>query len=100
MPGPEAGAGADADAADENADRLARFRSLRLDRQSCLLYRGRYVFINGDVVEPPSRAKRWLQRFADHRLLAATDLARALDDPWLRSTLEDWLAAGWIHGNT
>ena len=88
------------DADDGRADELPTLGELRVDRRSRLLCRGRYVFINGEVVEPPSAARRWLQHFADHRRLAASDLAKALRDPWLTATLSDWLAAGWIHGNT
>ena len=72
---------------------------LVVDRRSRLLYRGRYGFINGEVVEPPATARRWLQHFADHRDLAASDLDKALRNPWLAATLADWLAAGWIHGS-
>ena len=84
----------------QGEDRFSEQCQLRLDRRSRMLYRGRYVFINGESVEPPARARRWLQRFADHRVLDAADLAKALRDPWLRATLTDWLAAGWIHGRT
>lgn len=73
---------------------------LIVDRRTRLLCRGRYGFINGEIVEPPAAARRWLQQFADHRELAAFDLDKALRDPWLTATLSDWLAAGWIHGNT
>lgn len=79
---------------------LAGLRKIRLDRQTLLLYRGRYLFINGDIVEPPRPALRALQTLADRRALAAADLEQALRNPWLSATLGDWLAAGWIHGRT
>jgi 50S ribosomal protein L16 3-hydroxylase len=78
--------------------RLARdgVDGIVVDRRTRLLYRGPWIFINGEAVRPPTAAGRWLQRLADRRRLAAADLQRALRHRWLAATLDDWLAAGWI----
>jgi 50S ribosomal protein L16 3-hydroxylase len=69
---------------------------LAVDRRTRLLYRGRWIFINGEAVRPPAAAGRWLRRLADRRRLTAADLDRALRHRWLAATLAEWLAAGWI----
>src|SRR3546814_4921040 len=66
-----------------------------LDRCTRLMYRGKELFINGEVARAgPSRA---LRRLADERELdCAAAMARALTDPQ-RAMLADWLDQGWLH---
>ena len=73
---------------------------IALAAKSRMLYRGRRIFLNGEVVALPAdgrpEALRLLRALADQRGLDAVRSARALRHPWLRATLLAWLAAGWI----
>jgi 50S ribosomal protein L16 3-hydroxylase len=68
---------------------------LSLDRCTRLMYRGRDLFINGEVAAvPPSPA---LRRLADRRELACGSAAvRSLGAPELEM-LDAWLEEGWLH---
>lgn len=66
-----------------------------LDRCTRLMYRGRELFINGEVADLP--ASKALRTLADRRELAcASAAARSLTAPE-RSMLEGWLEEGWLH---
>ncbi len=72
---------------------------LVLDRRTRMLYRERAFFINGEPIELPraaGAAGELLRALADRRRLDAVQTARAIRHPWLRDTLEEWLASGWI----
>jgi len=73
--------------------------ALELDRRTRMLYRLDDFYINGETVDLPrsrSQARALLQTLADQRRLDAVQTADALRIPWLRATLEDWLASGWL----
>ncbi len=82
---------------------LARFvaaaqkRGLRLDRKSRMLYRSKWVFINGESVQPTGADRRLLQELADQRQLAPGKLDAASTD--LQESLHQWALDGWLHQN-
>lgn len=72
----------------------ANKRGLRLHRKSRMLYRSKYVFINGDSFQPGSGDRLVLQELADHRALQPATLARASAD--LLDSLHQWYLDGWL----
>ena len=68
---------------------------LVLDRCTRMMYRGKELYINGDLADiEPSKALRSL---ADNRQLdCAAGHARQLE-PTQIAVLDDWLAEGWLH---
>lgn len=70
---------------------------LRLDRRTRIGWRGRRLFVNGDMPAVPVGAARWLRRLADRRALSSADATQALSDGPLSEMLRDWYAAGWLH---
>ena len=70
-----------------------------LDAKTRMLYRKGAFYINGESLQaPPSEkaARALLRTLADQRGLDAVQTARALRLSWLRDSLEDWLASGWL----
>ena len=82
---------------------LARFiasaqkRGLRLHRKTRMLYRSKFVFINGESFQPTGKDKGVLQALADERSLAPAMLALASDD--LLESLHQWAGDGWLQLN-
>jgi 50S ribosomal protein L16 3-hydroxylase len=79
---------------------LARFgtalttKGLRLSRQSRMLYRDKYIFINGESLQAAGADSLILQGLADDRSLAASAASGGSAD--LQGTLYDWYQQGWI----
>ena len=79
---------------------LARFgdsvasKTLRLCRQSRMLYRDKYIFINGESLQAGGADRLILQGLADNRSLAAGSASEGSAD--LVETLYDWYQQGWI----
>ncbi len=79
---------------------LARFvaaaqkRGLRLHRKTRMLYRNKFVFINGESFQPAGADRRVLQNLADQRSLAAGEIAQASAD--LQESLHQWAMDGWL----
>ncbi len=69
-------------------------QGVRLHRKTRMLYRGKFVFINGDSVMPDSADRKLLQELADHRWLAGHAWEAASDD--LRASLHQWHSDGWV----
>lgn len=69
---------------------------LRLDRRTRMVWRGATTFINGEALDAPLAARRWLRRLADRRALDAAECLRALAIPALAAILRDWHHAGWL----
>ena len=67
-------------------------RGARLDPRSLMLYRGRRIFINGELCTPSPAALPILQRLADHRRLDRVDELDAEAARWLYQ----WYCAGYI----
>jgi 50S ribosomal protein L16 3-hydroxylase len=66
-----------------------------LDRRTRMLYRGKQLFINGEVAHV--KPEKGLKLLADQRVLfMGTRAALALSDD-ARDAIEDWLDAGWLH---
>jgi 50S ribosomal protein L16 3-hydroxylase len=74
----------------------ANAHGLRLDRRSRMAWSGGRSFVNGELVEMPSGAARWMRRLADRRFLAPAECLRALVDPRLAAILLAWHDAGWL----
>jgi 50S ribosomal protein L16 3-hydroxylase len=70
---------------------------LVLDRRTRMGWRGRWVFVNGEAIQPPPAARRWLRHLADRRSLDAADAGRCIADPSVAAMLAEWHAAGWLH---
>ncbi len=79
---------------------LARFeaamerRGLRLHRKSRMLYRGKFVFINGESFQPSASDRKLLEALADQRRLPAGQIGSASAD--LRQSLHQWYRDGWV----
>jgi 50S ribosomal protein L16 3-hydroxylase len=68
--------------------------SLRLDRRSRMLYRGKDIFINGE--RAPLKPSALLKRLANERALLVTPkVLRVLTDDE-RDCLAQWLESGWL----
>ena len=76
---------------------LAPEAGLHLDRKTRMMYDTRHVFINGESYRAGGRDAALMRRLADTRSLAARDLARA--SAAAHGLLQEWAAAGWLHGN-
>ncbi len=78
----------------------ARFRAqasrdgLRLHRKTKMLYRGKYVFINGESFQAGPADQGLLRRLADDRQLPGTALTEASED--LLESLLQWHEDGWL----
>ncbi len=79
---------------------LARFiasadkHGLRLHRKSRMLYRNKFVFINGESFQPEGTDRGLLQTLADSRELPAAQISQASAD--LQESLHQWYLDGWI----
>lgn len=73
---------------------LAARRGLRLSRPSRMLYRDKYIFINGDSVRAAGPDLLILQRLADERTLTPGAIALGSSD--LLETLLEWHHQGWL----
>jgi 50S ribosomal protein L16 3-hydroxylase len=69
-------------------------RGLRLHRKTRMLYRSKFVFINGESFQPSGADRRLLQSLADHRELPAGIARQASAD--LQESLHHWHLGGWI----
>ncbi len=67
---------------------------IRLHRKTRMLYRGNFVFINGDSVMPEASDRKLLQVLADQRWLAGSAWDNASED--LKASLHQWHTDGWI----
>ncbi len=66
-----------------------------LDRRTRMLYRGKQLFINGEVAAVDAEAG--LKILADERMLAGSHPAAKKFSQEAVEALADWLDAGWIH---
>jgi len=76
-------------------DQEAPYTHWALDRRTRMLYRGKHLFINGEVA--PVAAETGLKILADARELSGADPAAQKLSPEAVDTLTEWLSAGWIH---
>jgi 50S ribosomal protein L16 3-hydroxylase len=83
----------DSDYSDD--DQKAPYTHWALDRRTRMLYRGKHLFINGEVA--PVAAEAGLKILADARELSGADPAAQKLSPEAVDTLTEWLSAGWIH---
>ncbi len=68
---------------------------LVLDRCTRMMYRGKELYINGEVA--PIKANRRMRQLADERSLACSPaLLNALKEEE-ETALRDWVAEGWLH---
>lgn len=69
---------------------------LVLDRRTRMAYDKQHVFINGESFVASGRDAQLIRLLADERVLSAASVKR-LSAPALE-LVQDWLEAGWIHG--
>ena len=67
-----------------------------LDARTRMLYDEQHVFINGESYRARGRDARLMRELADARSVSHTALAGA--SAQARELLNDWCAAGWVHG--
>jgi 50S ribosomal protein L16 3-hydroxylase len=72
----------------------AQKRGLRLHRKTRMLYRSKYLFINGESFRPAVADRQALQDLADQRSLGAERMAAASPD--LLESLHQWYLDGWL----
>lgn len=82
---------------DPPARRADLSQGLRLHRRTRMLYDTQHVFINGEAFRAGGRDAGLLERLADRRRLAPTEVSRL--SAQARSTLDEWAAAGWLEGD-
>lgn len=68
---------------------------LALDRCTRLMYRGKALFINGEVAKAPASAL--MRILANERRLPCTAALTRRLAPNEKQVLTDWLAEGWLH---
>ncbi len=79
---------------------LARFidkaerHGLRIHRKSRMLYRSKFIFINGESFQPEGDDRRLLQTLADQRELPPGYISQASSD--LQESLHQWYGDGWV----
>jgi 50S ribosomal protein L16 3-hydroxylase len=78
-----------------DSDQKTPYTHWALDRRTRMLYRGKHLFINGEVA--PVAAETGLKILADARELSGADPAAQKLTPEAVDTLTEWLEAGWIH---
>lgn len=71
--------------------RRARRDGLRLDRRTRMLYRGAWLFVNGDSITVPSAARVEARKLADRRTLTPS-----IRSSWWSRMLYDWYCAGYV----
>ena len=76
-------------------DNPAPYTHWVLDRRTRMLYRGKQLFINGEVAAVDAEAG--LKILADARELSGTNPVAKKLSPDALEALADWLDAGWIH---
>lgn len=69
-------------------------RGLRLHRKTRMLYRSKFVFINGESFRPTGPDRQLLRALADQRSLAPGLIAEASAD--LQESLHQWVLDGWL----
>jgi 50S ribosomal protein L16 3-hydroxylase len=69
---------------------------LVLDRRTRMAYDAQHLFINGESFLASGRDAQMMHLLADERALSASNVKR-LSAP-ARDLVQDWLEAGWIHG--
>lgn len=67
---------------------------VRLDPRSRMMYDDAHVFLNGESWRAAGGDARLMRRLADHRVLAAADVARA--SAAARELLMQWAEDGWL----
>lgn len=70
---------------------------VRLDARSRMLWDDWHVFLNGESFRAGGRDARLMRQLADHRCLAAREVARL--GPQARALLDEWAVAGWLHAD-
>jgi len=68
---------------------------LVLDRCTRMMYRGKELYINGEVA--PVKASRRMRRLADERSLACSQELLEKLKKKEEAMLRDWIAEGWLH---
>lgn len=73
-------------------------RGVRLDARSRMLYDEDHIYLNGEAYTAAGRDAQLMRRLADAHRLSDADCARL--GAAAAALLDDWVAAGWMHGET
>jgi len=71
---------------------------VRLDARSRMMYDERHVFLNGEAYAAGGRDARLMRQLADTRRLTAAERGRL--GAAAQALLAEWMASGWIFGET
>ena len=71
-------------------------QGVHLHPRTRMMYDAHHVFINGESFRASGREAGLMRQLADTRALRAEQVARL--GPQARELVEDWVAAGWVHG--
>jgi 50S ribosomal protein L16 3-hydroxylase len=69
-------------------------RGIALSRKTQMLYRGKFIFINGESFAVKGKDKTTLSKLANERFLAGNDLAQASED--VIESIYQWYLDGWL----
>ncbi|MEN9712709.1 MAG: hypothetical protein RLY90_970 [Pseudomonadota bacterium] len=72
-----------------------KFKAVRLDRRSRMLYDKHHVFLNGESWRAAGADAKLMRLLADQRFLNSDQLSLASEQA--RMLLSDWCEAGWLH---
>jgi 50S ribosomal protein L16 3-hydroxylase len=67
-----------------------------LDLKSMFLYDSKRLYMNGETIEAPARARKILRRLADARALEGAEVVTLANDSHMAGLLHEWYCGGWI----
>lgn len=72
----------------------AEKRGIKLSRKTRMLYKGKYIFINGESFAAGVSDRKLLASLADSRMLDGTQIKQASED--MKEALHLWYTDGWL----
>jgi 50S ribosomal protein L16 3-hydroxylase len=72
-----------------------KFKAIRLDRRSRMMYDASHVYLNGDSWKVAGKDAKLLRKLADERKLSAADLVAVSAE--LTEALGQFMEQGWLH---
>jgi 50S ribosomal protein L16 3-hydroxylase len=74
---------------------VKKFKAVRLDRRSRMMYDAKHVYLNGDSWKVAGKDAKLLRKLADERKLSAADLVAVSAE--LTQALGQFIEQGWLH---
>ncbi len=74
---------------------VKKFKAIRLDRRSRMMYDAKHVYLNGDSWKVAGKDAKLLRKLADERKLSAADLVAVSAE--LTQALGQFIEQGWLH---